>query len=313
MHTKHATPKRVSAPAAIVFAISIRFSVLLFRGLSILTNWSGSRLYDMTSSEPNKNSGLSAGDSHPQDGNRDKGGRFSKGNSLAFQKGQSGNPGGRPKGQSITARLRAILERDDGMAAQMIAETLIETAMQGDRRAIEAVRVLLDRTEGPVSQRIAVDHGVVHKTVVIGDQSAAGPGQLSSPPNQMEFIAPESTVNGGARVPESCVQAPARPEETGSEGSGGAIQGANEGEKEGKNTADEEEQATPRERTGSDVMRVQRGPAQTTNVEMKEVAKDPDLIENLENKLAMSEAAESELRAALLDEELRKELQERGE
>lgn len=59
-----------------------------------------------------------------------------------FQKGQSGNPGGRPKGTSISAVLRARLTDEDKIA---IADALIAGARRGE---MDKIRELLDRTEG---------------------------------------------------------------------------------------------------------------------------------------------------------------------
>jgi len=67
-----------------------------------------------------------------------------------WPKGVSGNPGGRPRGRSITARLRELLDADAGTGdgrtiAEEIARVLLEHAAAGD---IKAVREVLDRTEG---------------------------------------------------------------------------------------------------------------------------------------------------------------------
>ena len=76
-------------------------------------------------------------------------------NLRAFPRGRSGNPGGRPKGQSITAALRAELDRpcaDDPSVTQgeRIAERLIGMALAGD---LGAIREILDRTEGKAVAR----------------------------------------------------------------------------------------------------------------------------------------------------------------
>lgn len=79
-----------------------------------------------------------------------------------WRPGQSGNPGGRPKGQSITARLRELLDAPaldtegnpiEGMTlGDQIAEALALAAAAGD---IKAIKEFLDRTEG---RTIAVDN-----------------------------------------------------------------------------------------------------------------------------------------------------------
>lgn len=72
---------------------------------------------------------------------------------MAFQKGQSGNPGGRPKGPSLKAELIRQLGKkgDDGRKnVDAIAAALIEQARDGK---IEAIREILDRVDGKVPQQ----------------------------------------------------------------------------------------------------------------------------------------------------------------
>lgn len=71
--------------------------------------------------------------------------------------GTSGNPTGRPKGKSITARIRRLLEKaaekDGGRdVADAIASVIVAQALKGDYRF---VRELMDRTEGKVPDRFA--------------------------------------------------------------------------------------------------------------------------------------------------------------
>ncbi len=77
-----------------------------------------------------------------------------------FPPGVSGNPGGRPKGRSITARLRELLEqtsingqqiKDGKQIADLVAELVIKSTLMGDSRLLS---ILLDRTEGPVGQKV---------------------------------------------------------------------------------------------------------------------------------------------------------------
>jgi predicted transcriptional regulator len=66
-----------------------------------------------------------------------------------WKKGQSGNPGGMKKGNSISAELNRLLEKKGAKeAAKAIMEKLLE---DGDMRAAE---IVLDRTEGKVTQRV---------------------------------------------------------------------------------------------------------------------------------------------------------------
>jgi hypothetical protein len=71
-----------------------------------------------------------------------------------FRPGRSGNPAGRPKGQSLTALLRAELDKNDN--AQALAEMIVARALSGD---IHFCKLILDRTEGKVPDRIAGPDG----------------------------------------------------------------------------------------------------------------------------------------------------------
>ena len=72
-----------------------------------------------------------------------------------WQPGQSGNPGGRPKGRTLTARLRELLQAQatdrfgkpiEGKTwLDVVAEALIREAASGE---VKAVKELVDRTEG---------------------------------------------------------------------------------------------------------------------------------------------------------------------
>lgn len=63
-----------------------------------------------------------------------------------FVKGQSGNPGGRPKGISLAAVLADELSVDD---ARKVIRAIVKAAKDGDVRAFQA---LIDRTDGKVPQ-----------------------------------------------------------------------------------------------------------------------------------------------------------------
>lgn len=79
-----------------------------------------------------------------------------------FKPGQSGNPAGKPKGRSVTSRLRDLLDavelggkqvRDGKQVADLVAEVILKNALKGDHRF---VTTLLDRTEGKVADRTEV-------------------------------------------------------------------------------------------------------------------------------------------------------------
>jgi hypothetical protein len=71
-----------------------------------------------------------------------------------FKKGQSGNPGGRPKGSiSLVNLIRRRLTENPELA-DAIADNLIALAAQGDQKAINAIREILDRVDGKVPQQV---------------------------------------------------------------------------------------------------------------------------------------------------------------
>jgi hypothetical protein len=75
-----------------------------------------------------------------------------------FQPGQSGNPGGRPKGYVPFApalrRELAKADRRNKTQMQKIAEKVVAMALKGD---MDAVRWIADRVDGKVAQSIQVD------------------------------------------------------------------------------------------------------------------------------------------------------------
>jgi hypothetical protein len=70
-----------------------------------------------------------------------------------FQKGQSGNPGGRPKNESVTATVRRMLQGEhNGRPIQdILVERMIREALSGK---YPFLRELLDRAEGRPNQKV---------------------------------------------------------------------------------------------------------------------------------------------------------------
>jgi len=72
-----------------------------------------------------------------------------------WKKGQSGNPGGRPKGSvNLTNRLRAALSRNDGQLADLVVKKLIHEAAKGKFNHLHEI---FDRIDGKVTQRIEIE------------------------------------------------------------------------------------------------------------------------------------------------------------
>lgn len=76
---------------------------------------------------------------------------------MAFQKGQSGNPGGRPKDKPWADALRLVVNREDAdgkRALMRIAEKCVASAESGD---LQAIREIGDRLDGKVPQAVVGD------------------------------------------------------------------------------------------------------------------------------------------------------------
>ncbi len=95
---------------------------------------------------------------------KQKDGTFAPGHTLGnrFQKGQSGNPSGRPRLTKLTDALREQLAETNPNApeetvAEEIARALISEAKIGN---VQAIREIGDRTEGKARQAIDLDVSV---------------------------------------------------------------------------------------------------------------------------------------------------------
>jgi hypothetical protein len=104
-----------------------------------------------------------------------------------FPKGQSGNKGGRPKGRSVSARIRELLEGtklgetkmpNGKQVADIVADIIVREALKADHRF---VTTLLDRTEGKATEPI--EHsGEVTIRVVYDDVEPPSYANPTPPP-----------------------------------------------------------------------------------------------------------------------------------
>ena len=78
----------------------------------------------------------------------------SNANLIPIKPGECLNPGGRPKGKSITAELRKLVERGD------TAEELADILYRMSRKDLGALKELLDRTDGKVTDTHRIEGDV---------------------------------------------------------------------------------------------------------------------------------------------------------
>ena len=112
-----------------------------------------------------------------------------------WQKGQSGNPGGRPRGSSIKKVLRGVMrQKHNGKSYyDLLGEVLRREALKGKH---PFVKELLDRLEGPVPRpgEAAADGGE-GRVVVFNIMEAVPPPR---PPPQ---LLPQSPGDGRDNLP----------------------------------------------------------------------------------------------------------------
>ena len=80
-----------------------------------------------------------------------------------FKPGQSGNPNGRPRGKSITAALRRLVqENPDGQDLEKaLSRVIVKKALEGDHKFVTTI---LERLDGKVADRLAdADGGPLFK------------------------------------------------------------------------------------------------------------------------------------------------------
>lgn len=96
-----------------------------------------------------------------------------------WKKGQSGNPGGRPKGTgSPLATLRRVLAEEGEPALERVIRNMLKQAESDDQRALGWVKELFDRLDGAVvrKQQLDVTGDKVKVVRLAGDEDDEDPG-----------------------------------------------------------------------------------------------------------------------------------------
>lgn len=91
---------------------------------------------------------------------------------MAYAKGQSGNPGGRPKEQKqFRDALNMAIKRTDGDKTKLalMAEALVDKAVGGD---VTAIREVADRLDGKPLQTAEFTHHVRRASELSDDELA---------------------------------------------------------------------------------------------------------------------------------------------
>jgi Family of unknown function (DUF5681) len=88
-----------------------------------------------------------------------------------WKPGQSGNPGGRPKGRSLTSRIRDLLDtneidgkpiEDGKQVADLVVDVIIERALRGDFKFVDLV---MNRIDGKLPDTVVVDSNGTTDTI----------------------------------------------------------------------------------------------------------------------------------------------------
>lgn len=95
-----------------------------------------------------------------------------------WKPGQSGNPGGRPKGQSLTKILRDILDSEADDSGKLVAEHFVESVVTHaiERGDSALVKEIFNRIDGKVPEKIEVATRKDIEVDIGGRDDDPGPG-----------------------------------------------------------------------------------------------------------------------------------------
>ena len=105
-----------------------------------------------------------------------------------WKPGQSGNPGGRPKGESLTAKMRRVLEQEHNgrLIADLVAERIVREALAGK---FPFAKELLERVEGKVVDKQEIK-AKVHWREAIKDMTEDEFVELAVEHNMIDKLPP---------------------------------------------------------------------------------------------------------------------------
>jgi Family of unknown function (DUF5681) len=105
---------------------------------------------------------------------------------VAWQKGQSGNPGGNLKEKPITDKLRLALKQNDEKALDAMIRNIVSQAMAGTPWAVEFVT---DRLEGKAVQQLESNTTIEHRYV-------RAPSKMTTDAWKQHLLTKTATVSG---------------------------------------------------------------------------------------------------------------------
>jgi hypothetical protein len=115
-----------------------------------------------------------------------------------WRPGQSGNPGGRPKGRSLTSILREKLDDvevcnqpcpDGRTVGETLIEAMVAQALKGDATLM---RTILERIDGKVSDRPPIDGPEQPRRIEVPDVDPRFMGEGGCPAEEGDDLGPDA-------------------------------------------------------------------------------------------------------------------------